>query len=127
VKHEEADFINNRLINMMRSHRASFNYAAGVGASYQPDDKNNLKINFGKTFRVPVPSELTANGMHHGTFRYEVGDDTIEPEKKTHLTTPFSRLMFSQVLSGHSPLLHFEKRGCLICIYSCKGDLCAGN
>lgn len=75
---------NNFIDSVQRSpdvDRDFFNYSAGAGASYQLDDKNNLKINFGKTFRVPVPSELTANGMHHGTFRYEVGDEAIEPEE----------------------------------------------
>jgi iron complex outermembrane receptor protein len=61
--------------------RNFFNYSAGIGISYEPNTQNNFKFNFGKTFRTPTPPELTANGMHHGTFRYEVGDPNLDPEQ----------------------------------------------
>ncbi|MBT1688120.1 TonB-dependent receptor [Dawidia soli] len=61
--------------------RTFLNYAVGAGVSYQVNPANQLKLNIGRTFRIPAPSELTANGMHHGTFRYERGDATLDVEQ----------------------------------------------
>lgn len=53
-------------------------WAAGV--SYSLSNTLNLKSNIGKSFRIPNASELSANGIHHGSFRYEVGDTGITSE-----------------------------------------------
>lgn len=52
----------------------------GAGLSYTPNDRVNLKMNAGKSFRMPSANELGANGIHHGSFRYEVGDPSITSE-----------------------------------------------
>jgi iron complex outermembrane receptor protein len=39
-----------------------------------------LKANLGKSFRVPLPNELAANGINYHYFRYEVGDPGLDPE-----------------------------------------------
>ncbi|MBX3100898.1 MAG: TonB-dependent receptor [Bacteroidetes bacterium] len=41
----------------------------------------NLKANVGTYFRFPQAYELTANGIHHGTFRHEQGDPALEVER----------------------------------------------
>lgn len=51
-----------------------------AGAAYRASDWLNLKSNAGKSFRVPTANELGSNGVHHGTFRYELGDSTLKPE-----------------------------------------------
>lgn len=51
-----------------------------VGASYHATDWLSVKTNVGKSFRVPTANELASNGVHHGTFRYEIGDSTLKPE-----------------------------------------------
>jgi len=40
----------------------------------------NIKANVGSGFRAPNISELSANGIHEGTFRYEVGNPLLKPE-----------------------------------------------
>jgi iron complex outermembrane receptor protein len=52
----------------------------GVGLSYLINNDLNFKTNIGKSFRMPNASELSANGVHHGSFRYEVGDSIINSE-----------------------------------------------
>ncbi len=39
-----------------------------------------LKLNGAKSFRMPGASELGSNGIHHGSFRYELGDTTLTSE-----------------------------------------------
>ncbi|MBK5285844.1 MAG: TonB-dependent receptor, partial [Bacteroidia bacterium] len=51
-----------------------------AGATYQPDSIWHFKTNIGRGFRSPNISELSANGVHEGTFRYEVGNTKLEPE-----------------------------------------------
>ena len=40
----------------------------------------NFKFNVGRGFRAPNISELAANGLHEGTFRYEIGNPDLKPE-----------------------------------------------
>ncbi len=51
-----------------------------VGLTYTFSEKLNLKTNIGKSFRMPNAAELSANGIHHGSFRYEVGENSITSE-----------------------------------------------
>ena len=40
-----------------------------------------LKAHVGKGFRTPTAIELSANGIHHGSFRHERGDASLLPEE----------------------------------------------
>lgn len=51
-----------------------------VGATHRLSEVFNLKANVGRGFRAPNISELSANGVHEGTFRYEIGDTKLNPE-----------------------------------------------
>lgn len=55
-----------------------FTWALGV--TYLFNKNLNFKSNIGKSFRMPNASELSSNGVHHGSFRYEVGDNNIKSE-----------------------------------------------
>jgi iron complex outermembrane recepter protein len=58
-----------------------FNWSASVGANIAlREDSWFLKLNFGKSFRVPYPAETVSNGIHHGTFRHEVGTPNLQSE-----------------------------------------------
>jgi iron complex outermembrane recepter protein len=57
-----------------------FNYAWALGISLEPSHEFNIKINTGKSFRLPTAVELGGNGIHHGTFRHEMGDSTLNAE-----------------------------------------------
>lgn len=57
------------------------NVSGAVGAAVTVWNKLNVKANLGSAFRFPQPIELLANGIHHGTFRHEVGDASLNPER----------------------------------------------
>lgn len=41
----------------------------------------NLKANFGKSFRAPIPKELGSDGVNYHIFRYEKGEPGLSPEE----------------------------------------------
>ncbi|MCC8087986.1 MAG: TonB-dependent receptor [Rikenellaceae bacterium] len=49
-----------------------------------------LKINIGRSFRLPGANELAANGVHHGTFRHEQGDPSLKSERGWQLDVGYS-------------------------------------
>lgn len=57
------------------------NYSGAIGLNMNYWKNTHLRINFGKTFRVPNVAELSSNGVHHGAFRYEKGDENLKPEE----------------------------------------------
>ena len=69
-------------LNLSPSVNRNFlNYSYAAGLSYYPSESLNLKANLGRTFRIPTIPELAQNGVHHGTFRHEKGDSTLNSEK----------------------------------------------
>ena len=59
-----------------------YNWAASVGTNYNlKNGKWVFKANVGKSFRVPYPAETVSNGIHHGTFRHEVGTPDLQSEQ----------------------------------------------
>ncbi len=65
-----------RAANLSR-HFHSFTWA--IGANHNISGLS-LKINAGKSFRMPTPKELSANGVNYHRFSYEKGDSTLSPE-----------------------------------------------
>lgn len=58
-----------------------YNWSASIGSNLRlADDRWVLKANLGKSFRVPYPAETVSNGIHHGTFRHEVGAPDLKTE-----------------------------------------------
>ena len=58
-----------------------FNWSASIGSNLSLLDETwILKANLGKSFRVPYPAETVSNGIHHGTFRHEVGTPDLSSE-----------------------------------------------
>lgn len=51
---------------------AGVNYAVG---------RWMLKANVGKSFRMPIPKELGADGVNYHIFRYEKGNAALDPEE----------------------------------------------
>ncbi|WP_207798833.1 TonB-dependent receptor [Taibaiella soli] len=56
------------------------NISGSLGASYALTEKTILKFNFASGFRAPNIAELSANGVHEGTIRYEYGNLGLKPE-----------------------------------------------
>jgi iron complex outermembrane recepter protein len=65
--------------------KSFLNIAFSSGLSWMPTETFNLKINAGSSFRNPTPVELSANGVHHGSFRHEMGDPQLDPERAWQL------------------------------------------
>lgn len=61
----------------------SFNGAFGV--KYQIASGFNARFNLASGFRAPNLAELTSDGAHHGTNRYEVGNQDLENEKNVQV------------------------------------------
>ena len=57
-----------------------FNVSGSVGLNRELGSKGELRANVGKSFRVPYPNETSSNGVHHGTFRHEVGNPDLKTE-----------------------------------------------
>lgn len=61
--------------------RNYWNYSLALGISWLLSQTYNLKLNLANAFRFPAPNELASNGIHHGTFRHELGSTNLNPEK----------------------------------------------
>ncbi|HXH19616.1 MAG TPA: TonB-dependent receptor, partial [Chitinophagales bacterium] len=59
------------------------NYPAvnfSIGAVYQLKNKLSIRVNLSSGFRAPTTFELLSDGVHEGTFRYEIGDVNLKSE-----------------------------------------------
>ena len=55
-------------------------FSGAIGMAWNPSRQHSLKLNIGRSFRLPGVNELASNGVHHGTFRHEQGDPDLKPE-----------------------------------------------
>lgn len=65
--------------------RTFFTVSGAAGMAWHRHKPLNYKVNLGSSFRYPTAAELASNGTHHGAFRYERGDATLEPERGVQL------------------------------------------
>ncbi|WP_436415014.1 TonB-dependent receptor [Petrimonas sp.] len=54
--------------------------SGAVGLVYDLNRANTFKVNIGRSFRFPSANELASNGVHHGAFRHEKGNNELSPE-----------------------------------------------
>ena len=52
-----------------------------LGVIYRITSQWNARLNLSHGFRAPNLSELGSNGEHEGTFRYEIGNHSLSPER----------------------------------------------
>jgi iron complex outermembrane recepter protein len=57
------------------------NWSAATGVSWVINNDLNVKLNLGSSFRIPTPVELSINGVHHGNFRHELGNQDLKGER----------------------------------------------
>jgi len=79
--------------NKVRSHKVDRNFgdwSGSIGIVWEPADQHLLKANIGHSFRLPGANELASNGVHHGTFRHEQGDPTLDSEMGWQLDMAYS-------------------------------------
>ena len=59
-------------------------YSATLGVSKKGENQH-IRLSYSSAFRTPHFSELLANGVHHGTQRYEIGEVNLTSEKGNQL------------------------------------------
>lgn len=81
IKTFETGTINTPDAEILPFSRALFAANGNVGVSFNPAPKWNLKANASTGYRSPNLAELSSNGLHEGTFRWEVGDVHLKNEQ----------------------------------------------
>ncbi|MGK9126263.1 TonB-dependent receptor [Olivibacter sp. SA151] len=66
------------------------NVSGAIGFTHQFTERLNFKANAGSAFRAPNPAELGSNGEHEGTFRYEIGNPGLQPERSYQVDAELS-------------------------------------
>ena len=56
------------------------NISGALGFTQEFNEHFNFKANLGSAFRSPNIAELSSDGVHEGTFRYEIGNNNLKPE-----------------------------------------------
>jgi iron complex outermembrane receptor protein len=88
-------------------------YSGSLGLSYQINKKSTIKFNLSRGFRAPNIAEISSNGKHEGTLRYEYGNPSLKSEvshqidlayfiNADHVTlefTPFANLISNYIFS----------------------------
>ena len=54
--------------------------SGSIGVSYAANKQLTLKLNVSSGYRAPNIAELSANGVHEGTIRYEYGNTSLKAE-----------------------------------------------
>lgn len=73
-------FVGNRLV-FKALNKDYWNPSANLALEYTYADKLKFNFTVAHAFRVPQVVELLANGAHHGTDRYEIGDLNLRSER----------------------------------------------
>jgi len=55
-------------------------FSGSLGLSFQMSEISTLKLNLSRGYRTPNMAELSSNGRHEGTFRYEIGNQHLKSE-----------------------------------------------
>lgn len=79
-------------------------YSLSLGLVWTPSDKHLLKVNVGRSFRLPGANELAANGVHHGTFRHEQGDANLKSEQGWQMDASYN-LNYKSISFSVSPFV----------------------
>lgn len=71
--------------------KRNFNdFSFSLGIVWNPSTCHLIKVNIGRSFRLPGANELASNGVHHGTFRHEQGNSTLDSEKGWQLDVSYA-------------------------------------
>ncbi|NNC50084.1 MAG: TonB-dependent receptor [Flaviramulus sp.] len=93
----------NRNINVVSNINRNFNSFNGA-FGIKTDIANNItaRINLATGFRAPNLSELTSNGTHEGTNRYEIGKANLKSEQnfQTDMSLEFKNEHFELFVNG---------------------------
>ncbi|MEK6614615.1 MAG: TonB-dependent receptor, partial [Bacteroidota bacterium] len=66
-----------------------YNVSGSIGMAYSISEKLYTKVNVSRGFRSPNLAELGSNGVHEGTFRYELGNENLKAETSFQFDVAF--------------------------------------
>lgn len=79
-------------------------YSCSIGMVWNPSPIQLLKVNIGRSFRLPGANELASNGVHHGTFHHEQGDASLSSEHGWQLDASYD-LTYKSIHAVLSPFV----------------------
>ena len=70
------------VVEIVSSESTQYGYISNsFGLQYKTSSSSHLTASRSAGSRAPGLSELWANGIHHGTYRYEIGNSNLTPER----------------------------------------------
>lgn len=81
--------VENNTVKFQSFTRKYGNVSGSVGVSYAASEQVTLKANIARGYRAPGIAELSSNGAHEGTNRYEYGDADLKTETSYQLDAGF--------------------------------------
>jgi iron complex outermembrane recepter protein len=91
------------------------NLSASLGFTQELSEKVSVKANVGRGFRAPNVAELSANGEHEGTNRYELGNKNLNSETSfsidagIEITTQHISLNIAPFFTRINNYIYYEK------------------
>ena len=92
--------------------RATYTYpnnvSGSVGASYAFNSKLSLSTNVGSGWRAPSINEMYIYGVHFSDARFEVGDDSLHPQRSinTGLSLKYNTNKFRVSIDGYYNIIN---------------------
>jgi iron complex outermembrane receptor protein len=98
VQHESEDEIH--VFNAID--KSYNNLTASLGYKFKPLQNTTLRINLATGHRAPNLAELTSNGVHHGTNRFEMGNNDLKSEQnfQTDISLEYKNEHFEFFING---------------------------
>ncbi len=96
-------------------HKNYYGFSGSLGWSFLMDSQNTLKLNISRGFRAPNIAEVSSNGKHEGTFRYEIGNAHLKSENSLQFDLAYFHhsdhlsIEFSPYLNHISNYIFMEK------------------
>jgi iron complex outermembrane receptor protein len=118
-KYKNEELMEDGAVRFKHLDKSFGNLSGSLGITYSVNKGIVIKTNIARGYRAPQAAELSSNGRHEGTFRYELGNSDLKPE--TSLQADLGVLFNSKHLSIDAALfsnnidnfVYLEKLGSL--------------
>lgn len=83
-------------------HKSFNNFSASLGHKTKLFRLVTTRLNLASGFKAPTLAELTSNGVHHGTNRFEIGNNNLKSERnfQTDLALEYNTKHFEMYVNG---------------------------
>jgi len=79
------------VVEIVATEAKQFGYLShSIGFKYKVSPTANITASRSVGTRAPGLSELWSDGIHHGTYRYEIGNSSLTPEKSRNLEISYT-------------------------------------